>query len=321
MRKRIFAFLLVAIFSLPALCAQNANTPNRFINKALYKNIYPSTLNNTRKNDNNKDTTSVKINSNMANNTSMKNVGKRGVVKRKTNARVATNNSSDARRVVPRTNTARSATNTNNLQRLQQQTVQNNNRGNAVLRGTSNNRVRTTVNKRTVSSSNSTEKISASHCFADYKECMDSYCERADAAYNRCYCSAKLAQIDATYQNSIDDLIQQIVKMKYNSNVTSDEIKEYWDKNVSVYTNDNPWVNLDSALNINWADTESRVRGQNAFNTGHQYCVSHLNACSYMATNLRDAYKSEIARDCASYEKSLQKIKTAAESVIENYHD
>ena len=314
MRKRIFAFLLVAIFSLPALCAQNANTPNRFINKALYKNIYPSTLNNTRKNDENTDTTSVKINSNMANNTSMKSIGKRGVVKRQTNARTA-----NARRVVPRTNTARSAMNSNNMQRLQQQTIQNNNRG-TVLRSTSN-RARTTVTQRTVSSNNSSEKISASRCFADYKECMDAYCEREDTAYNRCYCSAKLAQIDATYQNNIDDLIQQIVKLKYNSNANSDEIKEYWDKNVSVYTNDNPWVSLDNALNINWADTESRVRGQNAFNTGHQYCVSHLNACSYMATNLRDAYKSEITRDCATYEKGLQKIQTVAESVIENYHD
>ena len=40
-----------------------------------------------------------------------------------------------------------------------------------------------------------------------------------------------------------------------------------------------------------------------------------------MASNLRDAYKSEINRDCEVYEKSLQKIQDAAESVIESYHD
>ena len=157
---------------------------------------------------------------------------------------------------------------------------------------------------------------------ADYKECMEGYCKREDTAYNRCYCSAKLAQIDAKYQNKIDELIQQIVRLRYNtSTATSDEIKEYWDQTVGVYTHDNPWVNIDNALNIEWADTQSRIRGQNAFNTGHQYCTQHLRACYYMASNLRDAYKSEIARDCEVNKKSLRKIQDAAESVIESYHD
>jgi len=40
-----------------------------------------------------------------------------------------------------------------------------------------------------------------------------------------------------------------------------------------------------------------------------------------MASNLRDAYKSEIARDCDAYEKGLQKIQDAAESVIANYNN
>ena len=68
-------------------------------------------------------------------------------------------------------------------------------------------------------------------------------------------------------------MIQQIIKLQYGTSTTSDEIKEYWDKTVGIQTNDNPWVNIDNALNIEWADTQSRVRGQNAFNTGHQYCV------------------------------------------------
>ena len=38
-----------------------------------------------------------------------------------------------------------------------------------------------------------------------------------------------------------------------------------------------------------------------------------------MATNLRDAYKSEISRDCETYEHGLQKIQDTAESVIESY--
>ena len=62
----------------------------------------------------------------------------------------------------------------------------------------------------------------------------------------------------------------------------------------------------------------SRVRGQNAFAAGHTYCVNHLRACSSMASNLRDAYKSETERDCSTYEKTLERIQMAAESVIES---
>ena len=116
-------------------------------------------------------------------------------------------------------------------------------------------------------------------------------------------------------------LIQQIIRLKYNTDATDAEIKEYWDNSIGVYTHDNPWVNIDNALNIEWADIQSRVRGQNTFNTGHQYCIQHLRACSYMASNLRDAYMSEVTRDCEMYEKNLQRIQGAAESVIESYND
>lgn len=90
---------------------------------------------------------------------------------------------------------------------------------------------------------------------------------------------------------------------------------------IGKYTGDNSWVNLDNALNINWASMESRVRGAQAFATGHEYCVQHLRGCAYIASNLRDAYRSEIARDCASYESGLIKIKNTAESVVEAYSD
>ena len=162
-------------------------------------------------------------------------------------------------------------------------------------------------------------RLSSQQCFANYKECMDSYCERNDTAYNRCFCSARLSQIDSQYKTRIDDLIEQIIKLKYNTDATDAEIKAYWDATVGTYTGTNPWANIDNALNIDWADTETRFRGQNAFTTGHSYCVSTLRACSYMATNLRDAYKSEIERDCSTYERGLERIQMAAESVIESY--
>ena len=90
---------------------------------------------------------------------------------------------------------------------------------------------------------------------------------------------------------------------------------------VGKYGDGNSWENIDASLDINWADLESRVRGQSAFTTGHEYCVQHLRGCSYMSTNLRDVYRSEIARDCATYEESLLRIKNAAESILGLYND
>ena len=150
---------------------------------------------------------------------------------------------------------------------------------------------------------------------------MNGYCERADTAYNRCYCSAKLSQIDAKYQSTIDGLIKQILVAKNKSTWSDAEMNEYWMDTIGKYSNENSWENLDAALDIDWAGMESSVRGQNAFATGHQYCVQHLNNCYYMASNLRDAYRSEIARDCAAYEQSLQNLKTVAETVLEYYND
>lgn len=300
MKKGIFVFLLSVCVSANSF-AVGDYTYRRFNTITSHNDTYPYVLNNTKAN---------------TQNTNTKNTApaRRAVVQRPQTARATTQQktfavSTQPRRVVQRTNNnARAAT------------------GQSTMRNTSNSvprmatSVRTATNARTTTVNvSSNERISSQRCLADYKECMEDYCEREDTAYNRCYCSAKLAQIDSKYQNRIDELIQQIIKLQYGTSTTSDEIKEYWDKTVGTYTNDNPWVNIDNALNIEWADTQSRVRGQNAFNTGHQYCVQHLRGCYYMASNLRDAYKSEIARDCDTYEKSLQKIQSAAESVIESY--
>ena len=319
MGKRILFFMILTIVGESAFSATNY-MPKRFNTITSHDDVYPYVLNNT-KTKNNK----VSNSSNKTNSVSSAPFGKRAITKRQTNARVATTattaqqtNTTNQRRVVQRTATpVRTATrNTSN---------------NVNVRAATNNsttytakprvRTRTTTVRNTNPDMNyvSETNVSSQRCFADYKECMEYYCKREDTAYNRCYCSAKLAQIDAKYQHQIDDLIQQIVRLQYNSETTSDDIKDYWDKNVSTYTGDNPWVNIDNALNIEWADTESRVNGQNAFNTGHEYCVQHLRGCYYMATNMRDAYKSEIARDCKTYETGLQKIKDAAESVIDIY--
>lgn len=179
----------------------------------------------------------------------------------------------------------------------------------------------TVRNAATQTTKNTTDTVSSARCLADYTECMNGYCQREKTAYNRCYCSARLAQIDAEYQPAIDSLIKQIIRIRSNNPWSDAEMNQYWMNTIGKYTGDNSWEKLDDALNINWADTESRVRGQQAFSTGHSYCVQHLRNCYYMASNLRDAYRSEISRDCSTYEAGLQRIKNAAENIVENYSD
>ncbi len=164
---------------------------------------------------------------------------------------------------------------------------------------------------------------SNSQCLSNYMNCMDGYCARENMAYNRCFCSAKLAQIDSKYQPMINDMMTQIVTLRAGSagNWTEEEMNEYWMERIGNYTGTNSWANLDAALNIEWPTADERTRGQNAFLTGHEYCVQHLRACAYMSSNMRDAYRSQISRDCNTYENALIKIKTAAESMIEYYSE
>jgi hypothetical protein len=169
---------------------------------------------------------------------------------------------------------------------------------------------------------NTATTISSARCLADYTECMDRYCVRENMKYNRCFCSAKLSQIDATYQPALESLIKQIIAVKNGGTPLSNaELDAYWMEKIGQYTGDNSWQKIDDLLNINWETMENRTRGQNAFATGHEYCAQHLRGCFYMASNLRDAYRSRISTDCAIYEKSLQQLKNAAESVIEAYQE
>ena len=171
-------------------------------------------------------------------------------------------------------------------------------------------------------STGNTVSLPADRCLADYTQCMNGYCERKNTGYNRCYCSSRLAQIDSQYQPEINRLILKILELRDGVSVwDQNEMNEYWESMVGIHTGDNSWTNLDDALDIDWADTESHVRGQQAFLTGHDYCVQHLRGCYYMAGNMRDAYRSEIARDCAVYENSLQRIQTVAQSLVDSYKE
>ena len=237
-----------------------------------------------------------------------------------TNARSATKTGTNGRRVV-----ARSAQQNNTPARSATYSGQSNRRVVARAGTSSGNRVARElsvprINTNTISTSTS-ERMSSTQCMANYTECMDKYCERPNTDYNRCYCSSKLSIIDSQYKPEIESLFEQILKLKNNNTWSDSEFNDYWADTVGKYTNDNSWTKIDAALDINWADTESRVRGQNAFNIGHEYCVQYLRGCTYMQTNLRDAYRSQITRDCATYEQSLQTIRDIAESAIAAYNE
>ena len=231
------------------------------------------------------------------------------------------------RRVVRRTTSARSATNNSYAPDAVSAT-----RTNSTTSSSSRRVVKRTSNARStradgsyanvlagaVTTSNEVS-VSAARCLADYTACMNEYCERENTEYNRCYCSAKLAQIDAKYQDSIQSLIMQIIDLQYDSPYTESEMQNYWQEKIVQYTGSESWIALDDALDIDWSTTQSRGQGQETFLVGHEYCVQHIQGCYYMASNLRDAYVSDISRDCASYESGLQAIENVAKSVVEYY--
>lgn len=247
------------------------------------------------------------------------------------NIAVKTESQGTPRRVVPRRaaqTTARAAAqvpvNTNTARRVVARSATN---GGGVVRRAPMRSARGDASYISVTSANAInaaqlstkESVSTTRCLADYTECMNGYCQRENTAYNRCYCSAKLAQIDSKYQSDINNLIMQIAGLKNTNNWSDTEMNEYWMNTVGKYRGENSWTNIDNALNIDWASMESRVRGQQAFITGHEYCVNHLKNCQAVSSNLRDAYRSEISRDCQKYENSLQAIKNVAESIVGAY--
>ena len=250
---------------------------------------------------------------------------------------VRTKQMSEPRRVVPRTpkvSTARATTTSSQTNDTQPRRVVPRT-GTTTARAATNNQTNRTVRPRATSRTDpdanvqlaattinlNNEGVSSARCLADYMQCMDGYCVHDNAAYNRCYCSAKLTQIDSQYQNKINDLIAQIIRLRNSGPWTDEEMNEYWMERIGNYVGENSWENLDNALNIEWPSAEARITGQNAFLVGHEYCVQHLRACSYMASNMRDAYRSKISRDCVSYEKVLMKIKNAAEAVVQYYSE
>lgn len=346
--KKLFiilsAFVFTATFYYTAAMGATSRASD-YVSANTYNNLYPYMNNTMRTNLNpgvNPSQSNAQINvltrTTPANGTSTRRVVARSAQNTSgaTSARSAT--TSSAPRASTRSVSARRATNTgtssaraatparNNTQNTARRVVARSATGTTSTMQSAMRTTRGDGNVSTVRQSTSTatyttetDPMSSARCMADYTECMDNYCERTDSEYNRCYCSSKLAQIDAMYQPEIDRLIKEILTVQNENYWTDAEMNEYWMETIGKYTGGNSWENLENALNIDWAGTESTVRGQQAFAMGHQYCVQHLQGCSYMQTNMRDAYRSEITRDCAAYETSLQQLKNAAESIVEAY--
>ncbi len=312
--RKVLSFFLMVIFATNTATAATNKRPainaSKYVNQESYAYMYPYLSNKMR----------TELNP--------------GVTVSQTNnpidVLVRTKQMSEPRRVVPRKTTssatARSATTTVSTGRgATTQTTTNKRRVVPRSATTTNTIVRATVpNQRARGTTTVAEKesVSTSRCLADYTECMNGYCERENTYYNRCYCSSKLAQIDSQYQPQITSLINEIIRLQNGGGTwTAEEMNEYWMSRIGQYTGENSFENLEDALNIDWATTENRARGQQAFITGHTYCSQHLRACAPMASNLRDAYRSQISRDCQSYENRLNRIKTAAESLVQYYSE
>ena len=315
---RIFYFFTLAFFFLntSAFAAVSPMRPSNYVNPASYAYMYPY-LSNKMRTELNPGTT-----------VSMTNNPIDVIVK--------TERLSAPRRVVarPQTSTARSATPTttatkvsNSARRVVPRAAKTTTARSVVPRATRQNTGRSApTNARTDADGNdvaaiSPYTVSTTRCLAGYIECMDSYCAHEDTAYNRCYCSAKLAQIDSKYQDQLNDMAIQIIRLQGGGTWTDEEMNEYWMERIGQYVGENSWTNLDNALNIQWPTPEERIRGQQVFLTGHEYCVAHLKNCASMASNMRDAYRSQISRDCNNYEQGLMRIQTAAAAMIEYYSE
>lgn len=313
--ERILVFLFAFLFIGNAYSATTGRvSPSRYVNPQSYAYMYPY-LNNQMRTELNPGTTVSQTNNpvDVIVRTTPLSEPRRVVPRTQktetTNARIATNNNqTNARRVVARA--TRAPQGSQNIPAATRSTGRN--ESETSNRSTQTNDTTTNTNQNWVSSA---------RCMADYTNCMNMYCLHEGTKYNRCYCSSRLAQIDAEYQPQIENMVIQILKLRGNGQWSDEEMNEYWMDRVGNYVGENSWTRLDEALNIDWPSPDERARGAAAFMTGHEYCVQHLRACAYMAQNLRDAYRSQISRDCKAYENSLMLIRNVAASMIEHYSD
>jgi hypothetical protein len=313
--ERIFRLFVAPCFALYTAVAMAAvRKPAMYVDPNAYAYMYPY-MNNQMRTDLNPGTSVLMTNNPI------------DVV-------VKTKRMSEPRRVVPRPatgTTARAATTapaqtTNSTRRVVARSAMNQTTSAPAARATRRVAPRTArenarVTNDTTETITPTYDVPTTRCLAGYTECMDNYCARANTAYNRCYCSSRLTQIDSKYQDEINDMTLQIIRLRGGSQWTDEEMNEYWMDRVGQYVGENSWMRLENAIDIDWPSPEERLQGQTVFLTGHEYCVAHLRNCASMASNMRDAYRSRISRDCDTYEQNMQRVHDAAAAMIEYYSE
>lgn len=308
---------------------KSATVAGNYINSATYNDMQPFLNNKMRQalqtNNNSPDQTSsfyrAAIGSGNTPVSALSGTSSRRVISRNSNA--ATTSTNQQRRVIARsgTTTARSGvTTTSNSSVTHTSSALAKSTGRRVVARSSRGDLAVSNREPISGTTVSDTSVSASQCLSDYRSCMDGYCKRESTHYNRCYCSKKLENIETTLRPQVENILKQLVIIKNggipSTGMTDAELEELWQDTFYQYTGTNDMTSLNDALNIDWPDETNNMRGQNAFLIGHDYCVQHLRGCFYMISNLRDSYKSEISRDCATYETYLNNLKSAGESVI-----
>ncbi len=313
--ERISRFFVAPCFALYAAAAMAAvRKPAMYVDPNAYAYMYPY-MNNQMRTDLNPGANVLMTNNPIDVVVKTKRVSEpRRVVSRSTSqstARAATTTTA------PATNSTRRVVARAASPRVESSPARGATRG--IAQRTAQNKTRATAN--VTETVTVTYDVPTTRCLAGYTECMDNYCTRANTAYNRCYCSARLTQIDSKYQDEINDMTLQIIRLRGGGQWTDEEMNEYWMERVGGYVGENSWMRLENAIDIDWPTPEERLQGQTVFLTGHEYCVAHLKNCASMASNMRDAYRSRISRDCDTYEQNMQRIHNAAAAMIEYYSE
>ncbi|MDR2685276.1 MAG: hypothetical protein LBB23_00695 [Rickettsiales bacterium] len=144
-------------------------------------------------------------------------------------------------------------------------------------------------------------EVSLSQCMADYKKCMDGYCSRPASKYDRCYCSAKLAQLDAKFQPQIEMAQKKLAVLSVSGKVDD-------------------WSATDAGNVFDWAGTEATIKGQEAYLAGNNVCSKRMYGCYYAASQLTNLYRSEMSKSCKAYENYLTAFLNSLEAQVANYY-
>ncbi|MCL2629295.1 MAG: hypothetical protein FWD33_01190 [Alphaproteobacteria bacterium] len=146
--------------------------------------------------------------------------------------------------------------------------------------------------------------VSMAQCMSEYRTCMDSYCLRQNTQWGRCFCSARLSQLEAEFQPQIERAQRTLIAVSISG------------KNADL---SDAALTAGMSIQFDWAGNANAIRGQDAFIMGSQVCSARLRACSTVANQLVNLYRSEMNRDCQRYENILRAHLQSLEQQIASF--